>query len=116
MDNDFLSRARSWMGQVGNGLTPEQARQRIKQEFPAFLDSLHGSRTDHRQFLRQLLAPPPPEEKPELLRKLKALGHRLTLAQLDQVHEITFSFFDSLLQEIEEEIGSMPLNSSRPMG
>jgi hypothetical protein len=115
MNDDFLARARSWMVQVGKGLTPEQARQRIKQEFPAFLDSLHGSRTDHRQFLRQLLAPPHPEEKPELVSKMRAKGWELTVEQLDQLHELTFSFFDSLPQEIEDETGSTSLESSRPM-
>jgi hypothetical protein len=98
------------MLEVGRGLTPEQARQRIKREFPAFLNSLDGSDMDKRQFLRLVLTPPTPEEKIEMmLRKFRAMGHQLTIEQLDQVHELTFAFFDSLLQEIEEERGSTSL-------
>jgi hypothetical protein len=97
------------MLEVGRGLTEEQARQKIKREFPVFLKSLHRSDMDNRQFLRLMLTPPSPEDKVEMLRKLRAMGHQLRLDDMDQIHELTFSFFDSLLPEIDEDHGSMSL-------
>ena len=101
--HSFIEQARFWMLEVGRGLGPEQAKQKIKRELPAFLNSLHGSSMDNRQFLRELLIPPAPEEKVEMLRQLRALGHQVTLNDMDHIHELTLRYFDSLLQEIEEE-------------
>ena len=38
-----------------------------------------------------------------MLRQLRALGHQVTLNDMDHIHELTLRCFDSLLQEIEEE-------------
>ena|ERR1700733_14257354 len=96
----------------GGGSRPNRRGRKSNKSFPAFLNSLDGSDIDKRQFLRLVLTPPTPEAKIEMLRKFRAMGHQLTIEQLDQVHELTFAFFDSLLQEIEEERGSTSLGTA----
>jgi hypothetical protein len=96
-----LRRVPNWLAEMGPEQTFEEVKQTIQREFGVILDSLRDVITDNPDILGELFSLPTPEEKRQLVKNLTGRGRNLTVEQLDELHEFTYSLFDSLLRNEE---------------